>query len=38
MQTYRGITPEIRRNPAKRLYNLTEVPQGAGAKLYESLT
>lgn len=38
MQTYRGITPEKPRNRAKIIYNLTEVPQGAGTKLYDSLT
>lgn len=38
MQTNRGITPEIPLNCAIIIYNLTEVPQGAGAKLYERLT
>ena len=38
MQRFPGITPEIPRNHAKILYNLTKNEPGTTPKLYESLT
>lgn len=38
MQSFHGITPEIPRNHAKILYDLTKNEPGTTPKLYESLT
>lgn len=38
MQRFHGITPDLPRNPAKILYNLTENDPRTTLKLYESLT